>query len=158
MDLECIGALATATKTRGGPNVNNASDNPIVLLVEDSDDDAFFFERSFAMANVSAELVRVADGGAAVKYLEHAATRPRNFAERCVIFLDLKLPVLGGFEVLQWIRERGLAFEVIVLSGSDLESDITLARQLGASDYLAKPISAEAIRKRLTQIPNSHER
>ena len=147
-----IRTFAVATKDARQLHVNQVSDNRIVVLVEDSDDDAFFFERSFAVAKVRAELVRLADGGAAVEYLERAAVS-ENFAERFVIFLDLKLPVLSGFDVLQWIRDRGLAVEVIVLSGSDLEADITLARQLGASDYLSKPISPVEIRKRLTRIP-----
>ena len=128
------------------------------MLVEDSDDDAFFFERAFALADVAGELLRLPDGGAAVAYLERALLQPASSGPRHVLFLDLKLPVLSGFDVLHWIRERSLALEVIVLSGSDLESDVAMARQLGASDYLVKPISPEEIRKRLALSVRTNER
>ncbi len=126
--------------------------NPrIVLLVEDSDDDAFFFERSLKNAGIPGQLIRVADGGAAVEYLERASAASKDLLQTHVVFLDLKLPVLSGFEVLRWIRERSLSVEVLVLSGSDLDLDIEAATRLGASDYLVKPISAAELRKRLTQ-------
>jgi DNA-binding response OmpR family regulator len=137
--------------------LNGSSNNRIVLLVEDSDDDAFFFERAFEMAKTGARLVRLIDGGAAVEYLERASSEFSDFSQCHLVFLDLKLPVLSGFDVLQWIRERGLTVEVIVLSGSDLESDINFARQLGASDYLVKPISPAEISKCVAQIANGHE-
>src|SRR5689334_7804248 len=112
----------------------------IALLVEDSDDDAFFFERALATACVPVQLIRLADGGAAVEYLERMTRASRDLSRTHVLFLDLKLPVLSGFEVMRWIRERNLLLEVIVLSGSDLDSDIEAARDLGACEFLVKPI------------------
>lgn len=118
------------------------------MLVEDSDDDAFFFERAFAAAKTGARFIRLDDGGAAVDYLERNS-ESLDFLEHLLVFLDLKLPVLSGFDVLRWIQERGLPVEVIVLSGSDLEPDIELARRLGASDYLVKPVSPAEIGSRV---------
>lgn len=115
-----------------------------VILVEDSDDDAFFFERALAKTGLRANVIRIKDGGAAVEHLKTSGDRQAN-----LIFLDLKLPVLSGFDVLKWMREHNFSAEVIVLSGSDLESDKRLARELGASDYLVKPVSAEELNKRL---------
>jgi len=133
--------------------MNALPENRIVLLVEDSDDDAFFFERAFASAQVSSSLIRVANGGAAVEFLQRAAEASLNLSQSHCVFLDLKLPVLSGFEVLKWIKERGINVEVTVLSGSDIESDIELARLLGASEYLVKPVSTQDIRKRLVCEP-----
>ena len=115
-----------------------------VVLVEDSDDDAFFFERAFSKAGLTANVIRIKDGGAAVEHLKSSAD---NLP--ALIFLDLKLPVLSGFDVLKWMREHNVFVEVIVLSGSDLDSDKRLARELGASDYLVKPVSAAELNKRL---------
>ena len=143
-------ALAMAPKTRGNP-LNELSCSRIVVLVEDSDDDAFFFERAFDAAKTGAQLIRLADGRAAVEYLERNI-ESADSSERHLVFLDLKLPVWSGFDVLRWMRERGLAVEVVVLSGSDLEPDIDLARRLGASDYLVKPISSMEIGRRVAGV------
>ena len=124
-----------------------------VLLVEDSDDDAFFFERAFEAADTSAKLIRLSDGGAAVDFLERGLSQTPDFAARHLMFLDLKLPVLSGFDVLQWIAKRNVPLEVVVLSGSDLEGDTNQARELGATEYFVKPISSEQIRKRVLQPP-----
>ena len=131
--------------------MNSSQQDRIVLLVEDSDDDAFFFQRAFAVAATPGQLIRVADGGAAVDHLRGASERSRDLSRTHIVFLDLKLPVLSGFEVLKWIREHGISVEVLVLSGSDIESDIDAARNLGAADYLVKPISAQELKKRLTR-------
>ncbi len=130
--------------------MNGTTINRTVLLVEDSDDDAFFFERSLLNSAVPVELIRVAHGGEAVDYLQKASQHSRDLSQSYLVFLDLKLPVLNGFEVLKWIREHNLSVEVVVLSGSDIESDMERARTLGASDFLVKPISAEDLKKRLT--------
>ena len=125
--------------------------NRIVLLVEDSDDDAFFFERALANAAGEAVLQRFPDGGAAINYLAQLSTNSPDLSSY-VVFLDLKLPVLSGFEVLKWIRERGLSLEVIILSGSDLDSDVDAARELGASRFIVKPISSVQLRERLDDV------
>lgn len=121
-----------------------AASEQSVLLVEDSDDDAFFFQRALSKTGLGTSITRIKDGGAAVEHLKNSAGK-----EPFLIFLDLKLPVLSGFDVLKWIRENGISAEVIVLSGSDLEADKKLARELGASDYLVKPISVEQLNQRL---------
>jgi CheY-like chemotaxis protein len=131
--------------------MNTRLQNRIILLAEDSDDDAFFFERAFTLAGLAARLVRVANGGEAVEFLEQAARNGADLSRTHLVFLDLKMPVLNGFEVLRLIRERGIAVEVVVLSGSNIESDMEQARSLGASDYLVKPITSEEIKKQFTR-------
>ncbi len=132
--------------------MNAQNENRTVVLVEDSDDDAFFFQHALGNAGTPARLIRLIDGGAAVEYLERAAAESKELSPSHLLFLDLKLPVLSGFDVLKWIRRRNLSIDVIVLSGSDLDSDMEAARQLGASDYLVKPISAMELGKRLASM------
>ena len=129
--------------------MNVPAPNRTVLLVEDSDDDAFFFERAFFTAAVPAPLTRVENGGAAVEYLERVSRTSRDLSRTHVVFLDLKMPVLSGFDVLKWIREHGVTVEVLVLSGSDLDTDRETALALGAAGYLVKPISAQELSRRL---------
>jgi CheY-like chemotaxis protein len=63
------------------------------------------------------------------------------------VLLDLNLPQLGGFEVLQRIRQdaRLAALPVVVFSSSEQSSDHARARELGATDYVPKPSRMELL-------------
>ena len=112
---------------------------PSLLLVEDSEDDAFFFRRTLQKSGHQCAVFRVKDGAEALEFLENAAA---SDSLPHVIFLDLKMPLLNGFEVLEWLRSQAFASQlrVIVLSGSENQSDIDRAARLGAVHYLVKPI------------------
>jgi CheY-like chemotaxis protein len=122
---------------------------PLVLLVEDSEDDAFFFRWTLDKCGFDCEVVHAADGAAAIQHLEAARSgsggRPPD-----LIFLDLKIPTFTGFEVLAWIRDQHFEppLDVAVLSGSEHASDIQRAHLLGASGYYVKPLSIEQLRTR----------
>ena len=123
-----------------------------ILLVEDSEDDAFFFDLALKKSGWSCDRVHIIDGGQAVDYLKESCN---SDSIPDLVFLDLKLPVLTGFEVLEWISAENLLpqLHVVILSGSDHQSDIVRARELGATDYLVKPVSSEELKKRLEAVP-----
>jgi CheY-like chemotaxis protein len=113
-----------------------------VLLVEDSEDDLFFFRRLFAKAGLTLPLAVAMDGQKAIDYLQRSidpTLSDRPPVPR-LVFLDLKLPFKGGFEVLQWIRSRPEFADmvVVVLSSSAESRDVTQAFALGAQGYLVK--------------------
>lgn len=56
-----------------------------------------------------------------------------------IIFLDLSLPDISGFEVLKQIRQRSHS-PIIVVSGTNSSEDITMAFELGADEFILKPI------------------
>ena len=63
-----------------------------------------------------------------------------------VVLLDLNLPDMGGFEILEWIRDRELPVAVIILTGNaSLEVAVSAMRK-GAFDYLVKPYNAERLK------------
>src|SRR4051812_18527352 len=103
---------------------------PTILLAEDSDDDAYFFQRAFRRAGLSCELLRTENGKEAVDFLRNACSEGTPF----LIFLDLKMPILSGFDVLQWLRDSDFnpQPQVVVLSGSNDQADRTRAFGLGA--------------------------
>jgi CheY-like chemotaxis protein len=114
----------------------------VVLAAEDEETDRLILKLAFERAQVSCPLVMVRDGQEAIDYL---AGKP-PYQERLVypvpglLLLDLKMPRLTGFDVLEWLalnREfRNLP--AIVFSSSSHESDIQKARLLGAKDYMVK--------------------
>ena len=117
--------------------------NHTILLVEDNEDDVFLMRRALDEARVTAGLQIVEDGQQAVDYLSGAGkySNRSQYPLPKLVFLDLKLPLKSGHEVLTWIREQP-DFEslvVIVLTSSDQPSDIRISYRLGANSYLVKP-------------------
>ncbi len=132
----------------------SASSSVRILLVEDSEDDAFFFRWTLKKLGLACEVVHVIDGAAAVTYLD--GVHGGSVAKPDIVFLDLKLPKFSGFDVLNWILRHPFEpkLNVIMLSGSEHASDLQRAEDLGAAGYCVKPISVEQLRARLAP-PNS---
>ena len=121
-----------------------------VFLVEDSEDDAFFLERSLRGSGVPYLLERARNGNEAIVYLDQFPQEsPKGEDEPTVIFLDLKMPGISGFQVLKWIRDKKDPdrWRVIILSGSDQAIDIQRALKMGASTYIVKPPTIKDIQE-----------
>lgn len=121
-----------------------------ILLVEDDRDDVFIFQRTLKAAGIANPVIVVTTGQDAVDYLSHQGeyTDSEKYPLPFVIFLDLKLPYLDGFDVLSWIRAQPhlRSIIVVVLSGSDETRDHQKAYALGARTYLVKPPQVKDIK------------
>lgn len=120
-----------------------------ILLVEDDPNDVLLIRRAFRKIGSEAPLNVVEDGERAVAWLDgqgELADRDRH-PQPDLLLLDLKLPRLSGFEVLEWLRgQDGLRrLPVIVLTGSRETSDVNRALDLGANSYLVKPVGFDAL-------------
>lgn len=117
-----------------------------ILLVEDNEDDVFLMELALKAANIFNPLQVVEDGERAVDYLAGAGAYAdrRKFPFPAVVFLDVKLPYMSGFDVLAWMRSRSDLPRppVIVLSSSNSPRDMELASTYNAS-YAVKPPTTE---------------
>lgn len=130
-----------------------------VLVVEDNDDDVFILRRAFKDAKLNNPIHVVTDGEEAVDFLAGVG----KFGNRAqypfpvLVLLDLKLPLKSGLEVLEWIQGQPFRSElnVIVLTSSAEERDITKAYHLGARSYLTKPPTAETLREVMTALNDS---
>lgn len=127
-----------------------------VLVAEDNEDDVFVLKWAFKKAQVANPIHVVRHGQEALDYLSGTG----EFADRekyplpFIIFLDLKMPYLGGFEVLSWIKEQPEleALPVVVLTSSDETRDHQRAYSLGARSYLVKPPQPEELKQLLNSL------
>lgn len=114
-----------------------------ILLVEDDEADILLLRRALRNARIANPLIEVRDGQTAIQYLAGNGV----YADRArypipfLMLLDLRLPKLSGFEVLEWIREQPEWAEliVVVLTSSVHVPDEARAHELGANSYLVKP-------------------
>ena len=118
--------------------------NKSVLLIEDNDSHAELIMRGFKAHNVPVNVIRLTNGEEALKYLfrEGEYETFSGWIRPAFILLDLRLPRIGGLEVLSKIRSHTywLTTPVVVLTSSDAESDIQKAYELKANSYLVKPM------------------
>src|SRR5437016_4399265 len=113
-----------------------------ILLVEDDPDDILLLRRAFEKFDLTGSMQVVENGEDAVAYLSGKGRYSDRDAHPapCLVLLDLSLPRLSGFEVLQWLRKQpdlGL-LPVVVLTSSKDQGDIDRAYGLGANSYLLK--------------------
>lgn len=120
-----------------------------ILLAKDNEDYALLFRRALLSARIDASLDVVHDGQEAIDYLsgtDRYADREKHPFPK-LLLLDLKMPRIDGFEVLNAVRQR-LGFTrlpVIVLTNSDNPADVRRAYELGATSYFRKPDSLEGL-------------
>jgi CheY-like chemotaxis protein len=111
-----------------------------ILLVENDVDEVDVALRAFDRAGLDAPVDVARDGQEALEVLglepdlEAAPLRPR------VVFLDLKMPRIDGWEVLRRVRESSdlRTLPIVVLSSSDREADVHRCYELGANSYVVK--------------------
>ena len=115
-----------------------------ILLVEDSADDALLILRALEKAGAKNAIRVVRDGEAAVDYLAGTGIYANRgmYPMPGLVLLDLNLPKLDGFEVLEWIRDKREFSElkVIVLTTSGNMKDVGRAYSAGANSFLVKPM------------------
>ena len=111
-----------------------------ILLVEDNPDDRDLTIRSLKKNHVLNPVTVAINGADAIAVLlgddRKAGDAP------ALILLDLKLPKVGGLEVLRRLRadQRTRLVPVVVLTSSRQEEDLRVAYELGANGYVRKPV------------------
>lgn len=95
------------------------------------------------------ESVHCASGEQAQKYLVHHSP--------AALLLDLKLPGINGLDLLQWVVEQGLPLPVIVVTDEDSSEIVVKAMQMGALDFIVKPVEIERLRVSLRNAVRQEE-
>jgi two-component system, response regulator len=115
-----------------------------ILLVEDSDADAEMIVRALRKGSVVNKVVRVRDGVEALEFVfREGAFIERSSGQPKLILLDLKMPRLGGIDVLRRLKadERTKIIPVVMLTSSAEERDVVESYNLGVNSYLVKPVN-----------------
>jgi CheY-like chemotaxis protein len=129
----------------------------MILVVEDSDDDAKYLQLTLESLKVGNPIRTVGSAAEAVAYLE----KRFPFADRekyptpTIIFVDLRLPGTDGFAFLEWLKHQP-GFDtlmVIAISGMDDMRAIRRAYDLGAKSFLPKPCRIEDVRNLIHWFP-----
>jgi CheY-like chemotaxis protein len=124
-------------------------EDPIVLLVDDSDVDALLMKTVFGRSGFVQPLRFARNGEEAIAYLGgEGLYRDRTlFPFPTVVLLDLNMPRKNGFEVLDWVRHQPALkrLRIYVLSASSRTEDIQRAYDLGANSYLVKPSNLDGL-------------
>jgi PAS domain S-box-containing protein len=138
-------AMITPTKPQEFPGRNAMRRR--VLLVDDNEDGLRMME--MMIRSLGHEIATAANGQEAVKKAE-------SFAPE-VIFMDLGMPVMNGYEAVRRIREASWGREMLIVAttGWGQENDRRRTMEAGFDDHLVKPVEMEALRsclerKRLT--------
>lgn len=119
-----------------------------ILLVEDDAGHARLIEKNLRRSKIKNEIIAVSDGQQALDYV---------WGDECpsplLVLLDLNLPVLDGYQVLECLKadERTKRTPVIILTTTDDSREMSRCYDLGCNVYVTKPVDyqqfCEAIRK-----------
>ena len=121
--------------------------NKVILLVEDNPIDEDLMIRALRRAKISSDVAVARDGAEALDYVFSTGSyRDRGGALPCVVLLDLNLPKLSGFDVLQRIRSdpRTTELPVVILTSSSERQDVRGGYLAGANSYVVKPVDSVA--------------
>jgi len=120
----------------------------VILLVEDDPGHARLIQKNLQRSNITNEIIHLANGQQAIDYLldEKGATP-------LLVLLDLNMPVLDGYQVLERMRAnpRTKRIPVVILTTTDDVREVSRCYDLGCNVYITKPVNyqqfSDAIRK-----------
>ncbi len=125
-----------------------------ILLAEDDPGHARLIEKNLRRSNITNDIVVASDGQEALDYVSGKYERAGNGrAPPLLVLLDLNMPVLDGYQVLERMKadERTKRIPVVILTTTDDAREISRCYDLGCNVYVTKPVDyeqfCEAIRK-----------
>lgn len=130
----------------------NAADK-VILIVDDNPHDARALENSVQRLHLQNRLETVSDGAEAINYIKGEGVYHDRvlYPPPLLLFLDLKMPSVDGFHVLDWLRRHPqyASFPVVAMSTDRESRQLTRAYNLGAKSYLTKPVTPEDVKATL---------
>ena len=130
-------------------------DEVSILIVEDDAGHARLIEKNLRRAKISNGITRVENGREALDFLfSEGAFEGRERPSPLLVLLDLNMPVLDGYQVLERMKAdpRTQKIPVIVLTTTDDAREVTRCYELGCSVYITKPVEYESFCDSIQQL------
>lgn len=146
---EFIWRLLTLGLRRGLISMLEGSPAPQrpIVLIDDDEDAHFFFVRALKAAKLTRPVRFFWSGNDALPYFQDCAAgrEPWPF----VVFLDIRMAGMSGFDVLTWLRDHQMLGKMVVAmsSSSDEPADVSRSFALGAHAYVGKAPNVETLAK-----------
>jgi len=125
----------------------------LIMLVEDDEGHQLLIRENLRAGGIVNDLVELADGQEALDYLfrrgryQDARTSPRPG----LILLDIKMPKVDGFTVLERVKSDQTlrAIPILMLTSTDNQAEVNRCYALGANSYIVKPVQYETFQERI---------
>lgn len=133
-------------------SLNERDDNkPLVLVVDDSDMNRFLLSQILLD---DYNVIEACDGVEATQIIQD------HFKELSIVLLDIVMPRMDGFGVLEFMNANDLIQDLPVIMISSMDEDSAMRRcyELGISDYIRRPFSADVVGKRVFNIVRLYQR
>ena len=118
-----------------------------ILIIEDNHHDVAMILDAFREKKIRGKLKFLQNGAEALDYFfgPQGCLQKTGICYICFILLDLKLPMVNGFEVLKRLKsdERTKAIPIVIFSSSEEARDRKESYGLGANSYVVKPLDAD---------------
>jgi CheY-like chemotaxis protein len=128
----------------------------VVLHIDDDANDIELLRAAARRASFPLKLEHAEDGEQAMHYLTSADHGGDTKHQRLptLILVDLKLPRITGLEIVEWVRSHPQTrhIPIVVLSGSELSSDMQRAYDAGANSYMVKPLEFDGLVRLVNQV------
>jgi DNA-binding response OmpR family regulator len=124
-----------------------------IIMIEDDEGHARLIERNIRRAGVTNDIIHFADGASSRAYFEEIEKQPADL-NPILILLDLNLPDVSGFDILEYLKNDGhlkLA-PVIVLTTTDDQTEIKRCYDLGCNVYITKPVDYDQFATAIRQL------
>jgi CheY-like chemotaxis protein len=132
-------------------NINEVS----ILIVEDDAGHARLIEKNLKRARISNLITRVENGQEALDFLfSEGAFEGKERPSPLLVLLDLNMPVLDGYQVLERMKANPETkkIPVVVLTTTDDAREVARCYQLGCSVYITKPVDYDSFCEAIQQL------
>jgi len=118
---------------------------PKIVVIDDNPADAKILQIALARRDPRIQVLVICDGAQATEYF--SSIRKADESSVDLILLDLNLPRVSGFEVLEFLKSNNelRKLPVVVLSGSSSRQDIARCYAAGANSYICKPVELQEV-------------
>lgn len=125
-----------------------------IVLIEDNPADVEMTLNALKGRNLANKVKVITDGEEALDYLFNVCATAGQEGCPLLILLDLKLPKVGGLEILEKIRsdDRTKMIPVVVLTSSAEERDRVESYKLGVNSYIVKPVDFDSFAEVVSEI------